>query len=114
MGWKRALRVGTRRLELFLISGETITPFPYNDPKNFSVGHAAISPDGKTLYFVSDRPGGQGGADIWYSVRGTDGSWGAPSTAAQASILQMMKCSPSSSQTARCLSPAKGMPAWVG
>lgn len=27
-----------------------------------------LSNDGKTLYFSSGRPGGQGGADIWYSV----------------------------------------------
>lgn len=28
-------------------------------------GHPAISPDGKTLYFCSDMPGGFGGKDIW-------------------------------------------------
>jgi outer membrane protein OmpA-like peptidoglycan-associated protein len=38
----------------------------------------SISPDGKTLYFASDRPGGLGGTDIWMSRRGDDGSWGAP------------------------------------
>ncbi len=27
--------------------------------------HPALSPDGSELYFVSDRPGGQGGKDIW-------------------------------------------------
>lgn len=30
------------------------------------------------LYFASGRPGGQGGNDIWYSVRNADGSWGDP------------------------------------
>jgi peptidoglycan-associated lipoprotein len=29
------------------------------------VAHPALSADGKTLYFVSDRPGGMGGKDIW-------------------------------------------------
>lgn len=29
------------------------------------VAHPALSPDGSTLYFVSDMPGGQGGKDIW-------------------------------------------------
>ncbi|MBI3394772.1 MAG: PD40 domain-containing protein, partial [Spirochaetia bacterium] len=29
----------------------------------------SISNDGKTLYFVSDRPGGFGGSDIWFSRR---------------------------------------------
>ena len=29
----------------------------------------AISPDGTHIYFVSDRPGGYGGTDIWYAKR---------------------------------------------
>ena len=28
-----------------------------------------LSPDGTTLYFVSDRPGGSGGKDIWSSSK---------------------------------------------
>lgn len=39
--------------------------FPYND-LNYSVGHPCISRDGKRLYFVSDKPGGYGGMDIYY------------------------------------------------
>jgi peptidoglycan-associated lipoprotein len=31
----------------------------------YSCGHPALSPDGKTLYFVSDMPGGFGGLDIY-------------------------------------------------
>ena len=38
----------------------------------------AISPDGKTLYFCSDRPGGFGGTDIWMSKKGDDGAWTRP------------------------------------
>jgi outer membrane protein OmpA-like peptidoglycan-associated protein len=38
----------------------------------------SFSADGKTLYFVSNRPGGFGSADIWYSTLKPDGSWGAP------------------------------------
>lgn len=30
-----------------------------------AVGHPAVSPDGKYLYFSSDMPGGYGGLDIW-------------------------------------------------
>lgn len=30
-----------------------------------AVGHPAVSPDGKWLYFTSDMPGGYGGKDIW-------------------------------------------------
>lgn len=38
----------------------------------------SISPDGKTLYFASDRPGTLGGIDIWKTVRREDGSWSQP------------------------------------
>ncbi len=38
----------------------------------------SISPNGKMLFFVSNRPGGMGGMDIWYSVKGIDGKWGKP------------------------------------
>lgn len=49
-------------------------PF-YLNSEEYSVGHPAISADGKTLYFVSDMPGGNGGTDI-YSVELADGKWG--------------------------------------
>ncbi|HQD35445.1 MAG TPA: OmpA family protein, partial [Bacteroidales bacterium] len=35
--------------------------------------HASLSPDGKTLYFTSDRPGGYGGLDIWKTELGENG-----------------------------------------
>lgn len=38
--------------------------FAYNSER-WSTGHPALSKDGRTLYFASDRPGGQGGMDIW-------------------------------------------------
>jgi Tol biopolymer transport system component len=38
-----------------------------------------ISPDGKSFYMASTRPGGLGGIDIWVSMRaGADDPWGAP------------------------------------
>jgi outer membrane protein OmpA-like peptidoglycan-associated protein len=37
-----------------------------------------LHPDGKTLYFSSDRVPGGGGYDIWYSRRQEDESWGTP------------------------------------
>lgn len=40
-------------------------PFKYNS-ESYSVAHAALSADGKLLYFVSDMPGGFGGTDIYY------------------------------------------------
>jgi len=40
--------------------------------------HASFSPDGRTIYFSSDRRGGEGGLDLWYSDRQRDGTWGKP------------------------------------
>ncbi|MES2513540.1 MAG: OmpA family protein [Bacteroidota bacterium] len=37
---------------------------------------AFISADGHAIYFVSDRPGGYGGRDIYVSQRTKDGEWG--------------------------------------
>jgi outer membrane protein OmpA-like peptidoglycan-associated protein/tetratricopeptide (TPR) repeat protein len=42
----------------------------------FNETHASLSPDGKTLYFTSDRPGGMGGMDIYISRRTSQGDWG--------------------------------------
>lgn len=36
---------------------------------------ASIAPDGRTIYFVSDRPGGIGGRDIWVSTKDDEGNW---------------------------------------
>jgi len=62
-------------------SGET-----WSEPKNLGIlpdslvaAHPAISPDGTTLYFVSDMSGGSGGKDIWSTTRsGEGGAWSRP------------------------------------
>jgi outer membrane protein OmpA-like peptidoglycan-associated protein/tetratricopeptide (TPR) repeat protein len=36
---------------------------------------ASLSPDGETLYFVSDRNGGQGGYDIFTARKNSEGIW---------------------------------------
>jgi outer membrane protein OmpA-like peptidoglycan-associated protein len=38
----------------------------------------SITPDGKTIYFASDRTGGRGGLDIWKTELKADGKWGIP------------------------------------
>ncbi|GHV72335.1 cell envelope biogenesis protein OmpA [Bacteroidia bacterium] len=38
----------------------------------------SLSANGKVLYFASDRPGGIGGIDIWYSLLDNNKQWGAP------------------------------------
>ena len=38
----------------------------------------SVSADGKTLFFVSSKPGGFGASDIWISKSQSDGKWGEP------------------------------------
>lgn len=52
------------------------TEFPFNSDE-YSVGHPAVSGDGKTLYFVSDMPGTLGLTDIWSSTL-ENGTWTKP------------------------------------
>tara|TARA_B100001287_G_scaffold260226_1_gene248117 strand:- start:12832 stop:15468 length:2637 start_codon:yes stop_codon:yes gene_type:complete len=40
--------------------------------------HVTVASDEKTLYFVSDRPGGLGGTDIWRCVQLPNGQWSEP------------------------------------
>ena len=58
----------------------------WSDPEHLNIVNShfddrmpCISHDGKRLYFVSDRPGGYGGNDIWYAERDMEtGSWAQP------------------------------------
>lgn len=58
----------------------------WSEPKNIGIlpdsvvaAHPAVSPDGLTLYFVSDIAGGYGGKDIWMSTRSSVGeTWSKP------------------------------------
>lgn len=52
-------------------------PFVYNNP-SYSVGQAAISEDGKLMFFVSDMPGGFGGTDIYKTTKTPYGEWSKP------------------------------------
>jgi peptidoglycan-associated lipoprotein len=56
----------------------------WGDPVKLNIGkdslmaaHATVSADGNSLYFVSDRPGGYGGKDIWYTKKNGD-AWDIP------------------------------------
>ncbi|MEL6810474.1 MAG: OmpA family protein [Bacteroidota bacterium] len=50
---------------------------PFNSSE-YSTGHPALSPDGNTLYFVSDKPGGKGGSDIYRVSVDNNGGFGTP------------------------------------
>jgi outer membrane protein OmpA-like peptidoglycan-associated protein len=72
---------GVNKLKLFyneLNNGKwsSAKDFPYNNDQ-YSCGHPALTADGKTMYFVSDMPGGIGGTDIWKSSF-TNSTWTKP------------------------------------
>jgi hypothetical protein len=61
--------------------GDWSAPVSLGPVVNSANGDAtpAISSDGLSLYFDSDRPGGSGGRDIWISKRASvNAPWGAP------------------------------------
>ena len=38
----------------------------------------SVSANGRMLFFSSNRPGGQGGKDLWYSIKDENGKWQEP------------------------------------
>lgn len=70
---------------LLKIYAATLKDSMWSEPKevafnsnDYSVAHPAVSPDGKTMYFASDMPGGFGGSDLYKVAIGADGTFGAP------------------------------------
>jgi outer membrane protein OmpA-like peptidoglycan-associated protein/tetratricopeptide (TPR) repeat protein len=82
----RSWRAQNLELKIYHKDGESWIEedFPYNNVKEYSVGHAALNSEDNILYFASDMPGGVGGVDIWYCERQSDGSWGSPQNAGAA------------------------------
>ena len=56
--------------------GTNATPLAVNGA--YSSAQPALSKDGKTLYFASDKLGGYGGTDIYISARNANGVWSEP------------------------------------
>jgi outer membrane protein OmpA-like peptidoglycan-associated protein len=52
--------------------------FKYNG--TFNTGHPTFTDDGNRMYFASDRPGGYGQLDLWYTDS-VDGEWSLPKNA---------------------------------
>jgi outer membrane protein OmpA-like peptidoglycan-associated protein len=72
---------GTSHLKIYKATkiGEkwgNVEELPFND-NVYSTGHPSLSPDNKTLFFVSDREGGFGQTDIYKVAINADG-YGAP------------------------------------
>lgn len=78
---KHQEKIDTRHLGLFFIEKQgdqwsEATPLPFNSTK-YSVAHAAITQDGQSLYFTSNKPGGFGGTDLYKSTY-TGTTWTEP------------------------------------
>ena len=75
------LKSGTNYNDIFSIKrtegkwGEP-RPFEHNN-ENYNVVHPALSDDGKTLFFASDKPGGFGGMDLYMCFK-TENGWSEP------------------------------------
>jgi len=60
--------------------GKWSEPYNLRSPVNSShwESQPSISADGKTLFFSSNRPGGLGGKDLWYSIMNERNQWTTP------------------------------------
>jgi len=54
------------------------TPLTSINEPDYWESQPSMSPDGKLLFFVSNRPGGPGGLDIWYSYLNHLSQWSKP------------------------------------
>lgn len=64
-----------------LVGGQFGNPQKFlakNVNTEFWESHLTSSPSGELLYFVSDRPGGYGGRDIYECKKRSNGTWGEP------------------------------------
>lgn len=76
--------MGDASVTLLELHNSAITPVPTAAAELMSVntnvywdGHPTVTPDGRFLVFVSDRPGSTGGTDLWYCVR-KGATWSVP------------------------------------
>lgn len=62
------------------LKGKWLVPANMGTPVNSKSWEAqpSIAPDGRTLYFASNRSGGKGKMDIWVTRLGPEGKWSEP------------------------------------
>ena len=80
-GKRRDDKDGVMRLNIYTSARtpdgwQAATELPWNTD-DYEEAHPSLSVDGRTLYFASNRPGGEGGMDLYLS-RFENGRWGAP------------------------------------
>ncbi len=76
--YEKTENMGSQILSTSQVRGSWAEPTKlniFND--SILVAHPALSPDGNTLYFVSDNKGGEGGKDIWKAEK-NKGTYGKP------------------------------------
>ncbi len=73
---KRSINLKIYKVSLVNGFWINVTELPFNSDE-YSSGHPALSPDEKTLYFVSNMPGGYGGSDM-YKVSIVGETYGEP------------------------------------
>ena len=63
-----------------LRNGKWTAPYNIGDPVNTRHWEStpSINANGNMLIFSSNRPGGFGGKDLWYSILDSEGKWGEP------------------------------------
>jgi peptidoglycan-associated lipoprotein len=77
---------GKRETKGCVIMYSKLTGTEWSEPENIGIlsdslvaAHPSISADGLTLYFVSDKPGGSGGKDIYFVTReNANSAWSSP------------------------------------
>ncbi len=79
-GKKDIIRLGlfstTVDAKTFPKTGKDLKAFEFNNI-DYNIAHACFTPDGNTMYFSSDKPGGFGKSDIYKSTF-TNGAWSNP------------------------------------
>ncbi len=73
---ERVNRLKIYKAEIVNRKWTTVKVLSFNNDE-YSCGHPTLTPDGNTLYFVSDMPGGIGGTDI-YICKLKNGEFGDP------------------------------------
>ncbi|MDR1406181.1 MAG: carboxypeptidase regulatory-like domain-containing protein [Prevotellaceae bacterium] len=88
--------------------------FEHNKPTEYSVGHPCLSPDEKTLYFVSDMPGGYGETDIYFCVLTAQGHWSEPVNAGPVINTEGKEMFPTMDSTGILYFSSNGHPGYGG
>ncbi|MCO5247974.1 MAG: OmpA family protein [Chitinophagales bacterium] len=89
-----------------------VKAFELNHPE-YSIAHPSVSKDGRTLFFVSDMPGGMGGTDIYYT-KFMNGKWSKPVNLGAAINTSFNEMFPYLHEDGTLYFASDGLPGWGG